>query len=51
MQIINPKIFEVSEQEVNLIKFLRDLGYGNVEVTVQDGRPILIKQAIKSVKL
>lgn len=44
-------LVELQREEINLIKFIRTLDYGTLEITVQAGRPVTIKQSIKSVKL
>jgi hypothetical protein len=45
------EVIPLTSHEMNLVKFIRTLGYGSVELTVQDGQPIMIKKTIQSVKL
>lgn len=42
---------EVNEQEKKLIDFIRRLEFGEVTVTVQGSKPVVIKQAIQTIKL
>ena len=42
---------ELDKKEINLIEFLRQLGYGQVTVFVQDSKPVRIEEGIKSKKL
>lgn len=42
---------ELHPAEAKLIEYLRELKWGSVEITLQDGVPVLIKQAVKSIKL
>lgn len=41
----------INEKEENLIKFIRQLGYGEVVIKVQDGLPIMIERIMEKVKL
>ena len=45
------ELVRLEREEVKLLKFIRTLGYGSIELTVQDGKPVLIKQAVKTIKL
>ena len=45
------EIVELTREEINLLKFIRALKYGSIEINVQHGSPVLVKQALKSVKL
>ncbi|WP_027355720.1 MULTISPECIES: hypothetical protein [Desulfofundulus] len=40
-----------TNREVQLIKFIRQLGWGEVRLRVENGQPVLIYEAIKTVKL
>lgn len=42
---------EVSNAEKRLIEYLRQLRWGSAEITIQDGQPVLIKVAVKTIKL
>ena len=42
---------EINEKEKRLIEFIRQLGYGEVTIKVQDGLPIMIEKAMEKVKL
>lgn len=37
--------------EIRLVEYLRQLKWGSVEVTVQNGLPVLIKAAVQTTKL
>lgn len=39
------------EKERNLIKFIRELQFGEVTIKVQDGLPVMIEKAKEKVKL
>ena len=43
--------FVFHEKEKKLIKFIRELQFGEVTIKVQDGLPVLIEESIKKVKL
>jgi hypothetical protein len=45
------ELVELSREEINLLKFIRGLDFGSLDITVQFGKPVMVKQAIKSVKL
>jgi hypothetical protein len=42
---------EINEKEKKLIEFIRQLGYGEVVIKVQDGLPVMIEKAMEKVKL
>ena len=42
---------KLSRQEHNLILMIRELDYGNVFVTVKDGKPIRAEEVRKSILL
>lgn len=42
---------ELKLAEWKLIRYLRDLGWGGLEVTIQNSTPIVIKESYKTVKL
>lgn len=41
----------LSNREKQLIKFIRELGWGEVRIRVENGQPVLIYEAIKTVRL
>jgi len=41
----------LTRREEQLIRFIRELGWGEVRLKVQEGQPVLIYEAIKTVKL
>ncbi|MEW6275540.1 MAG: hypothetical protein AB1556_10590 [Bacillota bacterium] len=41
----------LTNREKQLILFMRELGWGEVRVRVENGQPVLIYEAIKTVKL
>lgn len=42
---------KLSAKEENLIKFIRQLGYGEILIKVQDGLPVMVEKATEKVKL
>ena len=45
-------MFELNQEEIELIKLIRNLGYGTVsEIVVQDGKPKLVRQCYQNIKL
>ena len=42
---------QLKSAEARLIEYLRDIKWGSLEITVQDGTPVLIKAAVKTIKL
>lgn len=41
----------LTKREEQLIRFIRELGWGEVRLKVQEGQPVLIYEAIRTVKL
>lgn len=41
----------LTNREKQLVLFMRELGWGEVRVRVENGQPVLIYEAIKTVKL
>ncbi|MGB9846738.1 MAG: hypothetical protein ACPLRH_04435 [Desulfotomaculales bacterium] len=41
----------LTNREKQLIIFMRELGWGEVRIRVENGQPVLIYEAIKTVKL
>ena len=44
-------MFYVTRREQGLLEFIRALGFGSIVVEVQAKEPVLIREAIKTVKL
>lgn len=42
---------KLREKELKLIKIIRQLGYGELVIKVQDGVPVMIERATEKVKL
>ena len=42
---------KLHEKELKLLEFIRQLGYGELVIKVQDGLPVLIEKATEKVKL
>ena len=42
---------KLHEKEKRLLEFIRQLGYGELVIKVQDGLPVLIERATEKVKL
>lgn len=40
-----------TNKEVQLLEYLRKLGWGEVKILVQNGEPVLIYESIKSMRL
>lgn len=45
------ELVELKREEIKLLKLIRGLEYGTLEISVQNGCPVLVKQAVKSIKL
>ncbi|MBE3587039.1 MAG: hypothetical protein IMW93_00520 [Thermoanaerobacteraceae bacterium] len=41
----------LTNRELQLIRFIRQLGWGEVRLRVENGQPVLIYEAIKTLKL
>jgi hypothetical protein len=41
----------LSSREKQIIQFIRELGWGDIKIRVENGQPVLIYEAIKTVKL
>lgn len=47
-----PRTYDVfHEKERKLIEYIRQLGFGEVTIKVQDGLPVMIEKAKEKVKL
>jgi len=42
---------EQTQREVKLLEFIRQFGYGRLEIFVEDGQPVRIIKAAQSIKL
>lgn len=42
---------KIDEKEKKLLKIIREVGFGEIKVIVNDGRPIRIEELKKSIKL
>lgn len=45
------KTMDLHPAEARLIEYLRRLQWGNVEITMQDALPVLVKAAVQTTKL
>lgn len=45
------EIVSLGREEIALLKLIRKLGYGNLEITVQDGKPVMAKKVTENIKL
>lgn len=50
MDII-PEEGNLNEKEKKLIRIIRELGFGEIKVIINDGKPIRVEELVKSVKL
>lgn len=41
----------LSNKEKQLIQFIHELGWGDMKIRVENGQPVLIYEAIKTIKL
>ncbi|RKD21435.1 Uncharacterized small protein [Caminicella sporogenes DSM 14501] len=44
-------IINVNEREKKLIEMIRDTGYGEIKIIVQDKQPIRVEELKRSIKL
>lgn len=42
---------QLRQKEKNLIKLIRDTGFGEIRIKIQDGLPIRVEELKKSIKL
>jgi hypothetical protein len=45
------ELIVLSNKEKLLIKFMRELAWGEMKIRVENGQPVLIYEAIKTIKL
>lgn len=45
------KAKRLDDKERRLLEFIRQLGYGEVVIKVQDGLPVMVERATEKVKL
>jgi len=48
---IIPEEGNLNEKEKKLIRIIRELGFGEIKVIINDGKPIRVEELVKSVKL
>ena len=41
----------ITEKEKKLLKIIKEIGFGEIKVIINDGKPIRIEELIKSIKL
>lgn len=41
----------ITDKEKKLLKVIREIGFGEIKVIINDGKPIRIEELIKSIKL
>ncbi|MDD4238009.1 MAG: hypothetical protein PHT62_05585 [Desulfotomaculaceae bacterium] len=41
----------LSNREKQIIQFIREMGWGDIKIRVENGQPVLIYEAIKTIKL
>lgn len=44
-------VHRLSSREKQVIHFIRELGWGDIKIRVENGQPVLIYEAIKTIKL
>jgi len=44
-------VFRVSEQEIKLLKLIREVEFGEIHIIVKEGKPTRIEKISKSIKL
>lgn len=50
--IVNEKgVYSLTNREKKLILFLREMGWGEVKLRVENGQPVMIYEAIRTVRL
>ena len=45
------EIVSLAREEIALIQLVRKIGYGTVEIQVQDKKPVLVKRIVESYKI
>jgi hypothetical protein len=41
----------LSNREKQIIQFIREMGWGEIKIRVENGQPVLIYEAVKTIKL
>jgi hypothetical protein len=41
----------LSSKEKQLIQFIRELGWGDMKIRIENGQPVLIYEAVRTIKL
>lgn len=44
-------IKELHKNEIKLLKFIKEIKYGEITIKIQDGVPVMIEKATEKVKL
>lgn len=42
---------KLTEQEIQVIKIMRDIDYGELMVSIQGGKPVRVEEVRKSIKI
>ncbi|WP_066634707.1 hypothetical protein [Desulfolucanica intricata] len=42
---------KISDKEKQLIVFIREIGWGDVKIRIENGQPVVVYEAIKTFKL
>lgn len=45
------KLVQPDEREQKLLELIREIGYGEIKVIINDGKPVRIEELKKSIKL
>ncbi|WP_035106247.1 hypothetical protein [Desulfovirgula thermocuniculi] len=51
MSKVSSEQIVLTKRELQLIRFIRQLGWGEIRLRVENGQPVLIYEAIRTVKL
>jgi hypothetical protein len=49
--MVRGKLDSLQPREVKLIQFIREMGWGEVRLLVQNGQPVLIYEAVRTIRL
>jgi len=41
----------LSNREKQIIQFIREIGWGDIKIRVENGQPVLIYESVKTIKL
>lgn len=42
---------QLFEEDLRLITLIREIDYGTIELTIRNGKPVVVKKALKTIKL